>query len=443
MSKKSNAEWSAKDLTTAQRILKNSVTVEAACLKIAAKTGHSADPSNLRRIFAKYCLGVPKNYLGENARLEAEAVDPIARKRESSEIKLLKTEHARLLELVEECNAREAVRDVLASAPLPPITRREFRNGVREATLVAVASDLHVEEQVEPSSATADNAYSLEIADLRMKRFFAGIRWQLAFKRPVFQLRDVVLGLAGDNLTGQIHEENVETGQLTQVESLLWLKPRFIAGIDSLLEDTQLERLDVVCSYGNHGRNTKKPMRARGAQHSYEWLMYQDLANYYATRGDKRVHFLANPDGHQYHQIYDFTRHQHHGDEVRFGGGVGGIMVPLSKAVYRWNAVRRADFHDIGHFHQYFQTPMIGVNGSGIGYNAYAMSIGAQPEPAQQLMYLVDSKRAKCEMTPLWLEDRSEENALRAARGWREWLTHITQPARKSRRKTAPTRRAA
>ncbi len=37
--------------------------------------------------------------------------------------------------------------------------------------------------------------------------------------------------------------------------------------------------------------------------------------------------------------------HFHHGDEVKYQGGIGGIAVPLLKAVAGWDAVKRCDYH--------------------------------------------------------------------------------------------------
>jgi hypothetical protein len=408
--------WSEKDVVTATKILEKHTSVPAACKEISKRLKRPASVSNLRDLFTRRGLDAPNTYLKAP---EAPKETPLARKQRETNLARLKREHAELLEQVKEAEAREAVRSALGEQQPLVIQRRELGSGLREGAFCALLSDIHSEEMVEPDDSTFHNAYSLEIADLRLGRFFTGIEWMLQNKRTTFQLRDVVLWLGGDLMTGQIHEENVETGQLTQVETLLWLRPRITAGIKQILSDPKVETLNVVCSYGNHGRNTRKPMRARGAQHSYEWLMYQFLADDF--KDEKRVRFTANPKGHQYLGVYDFMTHWHHGDETRFQGGVGGIMIPLNKAIARWNDVKRADFHNIGHYHQYIQTRFLTANGSGIGYNDYAMSIGATPEPAQQACYIIDSKRGKTEKSPLWLEDRSSENALRVARGWAKW----------------------
>jgi hypothetical protein len=301
------------------------------------------------------------------------------------------------------------VQSALAQAPLPPVKRLELGSGLREATAVFGLSDLHVEERVKPGDTPTGNAYNLAIAEYRLQRYFAGVKWLIEKERGSCKIRRAILWIGGDTLTGHIHDENKETSAYPPVMTLLWLYPRLLDGIQSLLEDPELE-LYVVCSYGNHGRDTKKPMRAMGAYHSYEWGMYQRLAD--DLKDEPRVKVLADPSGHQYVQVYDFQLHFHHGDETNYQGGVGGIGIPLNKAVAQWDKVRRCDFHHFGHWHQYLDLGNIVVNGSLIGYNAYAMSIKASPEPAQQFFYLLDSKRGKTAKSPVWCEDRETEKKL-------------------------------
>jgi hypothetical protein len=58
----------------------------------------------------------------------------------------------------------------------------------------------------------------------------------------------------------------------------------------------------------------------------------------------------------------------------------------------------------IGHYHQLSDFGRALVNGSLIGYSPYAMSIGASPEPPQQLTMLLDAKRGKAATMPIWLD---------------------------------------
>lgn len=317
-----------------------------------------------------------------------------------------RAERSRLLDLEKDNHTlKQAVEAMgaLTSSPLLPVKRYEFGSGLREACAVGLLSDVHCEEEVRPGETPVANEYNPEIAERSIARFFAGYRWLMDFNRTAFKITDAVVWLGGDLMSGHIHEELKETTSGTAIETLLWLKPRLVAGIDLLLADPKLERLHVPCSYGNHGRNTIKPYRARGAAHSYEWLLYQFLADHY--KEDPRVRFLADPSAHQYMRVYDWDLHFHHGDETSYQGGVGGITIPLNKAVGQWDIARKCHYHHFGHWHQYIDTGRVTVNGSVIGFNAYAMSIKATPEPPQQAFYLLDSKRGKTCKSPIWVRE--------------------------------------
>lgn len=280
---------------------------------------------------------------------------------------------------------------------------RETSSDVREMTAVALASDWHVEERVNPAAVAGINAYNLQIAAARVRRFFESIAWNIQHDRASGKLaiRDLVLWLGGDLISGYIHEELMESNFLSPTMAVRWLFPRLRDGIRWLLDTLALETIVIPCSYGNHGRTTAKRRVATGFENSYEALMYCMLADLF--EGEPRVKFIVTPSAHQYVQVYDYTLHFHHGDEVKFNGGIGGIAPPLLRRVARWDRVRKTDVHHIGHFHQYTDFGRVVVNGSLIGYGPFSMSIGADPEPPQQAFYYVDSKRGKCKSTPLWV----------------------------------------
>jgi hypothetical protein len=335
--------------------------------------------------------------------LHIKSTDPVSREvqkeqdaKAKRETKDLVAEVRRLRELVD-------VQSKLAAVPLPKIKRVELGSNLREATAVALLSDLHVEEKVLAGDTPIGNVYNLGIAERRLGRAFSGIEWLVNHHRAAWKIRNLVLWFGGDMMSGQIHEENLETSDGTPIETLLWLYPRLLSGVHQLLTGLDLASLHLICSFGNHGRDTKTCRFAKGAGHSYEWGMYQRLAQ--DLKSDSRVKVLADPSEHQYTQVYDWDLHFHHGHRINYGGGVGGIMIPINKAVAQWDKVRHCDFHHFGHFHQYFDHGNVVGNGSGIGYNSYAMGIKASPEPPQQAFYLLDSKRAKCCSSPIWVQE--------------------------------------
>lgn len=332
--------------------------------------------------------------------------DPVALFREKKGFDRLKNEHGKLVELLHEERERNAFLGQLKAAhQTPQIMRTEKTSGIREMTAIIQGSDWHVEETVEAIKTNYRNEYNLDIADRRITRFFNGaidlIEHHRADKKTV--VRDAVLSLTGDLVTGTIHEELLENNALSPIETCLWLMPRLRNGIATLRDKLQLRKIVVCCSHGNHGRTTPRTRISTGAENNYEYLMYRMLEREFAN--DKQVVFEVTPAFQQYVDIYDFTLGQTHGDSVSYGGGVGGISIPLLKRLPRWDEVRYAHWWLLGHFHTDRDLGRILVNGSLIGWAPYAQWIGAAFEEPRQRFFLIDSKRGKCHTTSIWVDD--------------------------------------
>jgi hypothetical protein len=315
--------------------------------------------------------------------------------------------HDEILEL------REALaRYDFAGREPTPIVLPPLNKSPRNACAVALLSDVHFDEQVQRTS-TIRNEYTVEIARARLARFFRGVEWLTRNQRG-FKIRALVLWLGGDFISGQIHEELAETTALPPGESMLAVRDCLIAGIRQLARIEALDRIVIPCSYGNHGRTTDKMRAATGHGHSWEWVMYQSLAEHFELRAAtdataRKIGIHAPPGEHQVIEAADHNLAFHHGHRIRYAGGIGGITVPLIKKVVAWDKWSDADYYHFGHFHQLIDLGRIMVNGSVIGPNAYAQSIGATPEPPRQGYYVLDAKRGKTAVSPVWVSDDEED----------------------------------
>ena len=288
--------------------------------------------------------------------------------------------------------------------PTKPLTiRPKRRSGSGEAVAWAIASDWHVEEEVRAEQVSGLNEHNLSIADEKVGCFFRNLLELVAVNRTAREIRTLVLVLGGDFFSGHIHEDLVEVTELSPTESLVWLKARITAGIDLLLEHGDLEHLVIPCVWGNHGRTTKKRRISTSGKHSYEWLLYQWLGDHYG--GEKRVSFQVAEGYHLWVDCAGQAVRIHHGDEVRYQGGVGGLTIPLNKAIGAWNQARRADLDLLGHWHQLLFLPRAVVNGSLIGYGPFAVACKAAFELPAQAFFLLDCKHGRRTMqTPIFLE---------------------------------------
>ena len=279
----------------------------------------------------------------------------------------------------------------------------------RAATAVAMASDWHVEERVDPRKVGGLNAYNPRIAEFRAGRFFAGIEHLIReYNRGAWDIRNLVLILNGDLISGYIHEELMVSNALSPIKATLFVEQLISAGLTFLHKQLPQVTVRVVCQIGNHGRTSHKVMTSIAAEMSYEYLAYAHLA----ARHPECEWSL--PEGrHSVADVYGLRLHVHHGDTVKSQGGIGGILVPLNRAAIRWREKYQAHVSLVGHYHQYAHTPTVVTNGSLIGYSAYADSLPqAAPEPPQQAFFLVDSKRGVCQATPIWCGDPSTEKGM-------------------------------
>lgn len=293
----------------------------------------------------------------------------------------------------------ERIRDSYKPYSIP---RREKKSGLREGIPVVLASDWHVEETVRPETIMFKNSFDINVADRRIARYFDGVEYLIRHHREIMKIHDMVLWLGGDLISGYIHEELEETNDLSPVAATLFLQPRLKSYITRLRDRLGIN-IHIPCNFGNHGRTGKKKRVSSAAANSYEYLMYRNLERLMAD--EPGITFDVSESGHCYVNTYDFVHRFHHGDSVRYWGGVGGVTIPLNKAIAQWQKFQRADYTNIGHFHQLMHTRDACINGSLIGYNAFALSIKAEYEDPQQAFYITDSRRGKCLQTPIWLSD--------------------------------------
>lgn len=242
------------------------------------------------------------------------------------------------------------------------------------------------------------NSFSLDIAEQRINRFWQSIVRMTNIQRGGAKIDRLVLVLGGDLMTGYIHEELIENNALSPTQTVLWLQDQIASGVEFLSKHFQ--EIVIPCVYGNHGRNTKKPRHATGAANSYEWMLYKTMAKHLGNKAEWHV-----SDG--YHlllDIYGKTLRIHHGDGLQYQGGVGGLTIPVEKAIASWNKGVQADLDIFGHWHQSQQNPKWICNGSLIGFNAYSIAIKAPYEQPSQTGFIFDKRHGRTITFPIFVD---------------------------------------
>jgi hypothetical protein len=269
-----------------------------------------------------------------------------------------------------------------------------------EATIVALASDWHAYETVKKSEVNGLNEYNVGIARSSIETFFRKIAVLADIERRAVRVNKLVLAMLGDLMTNQLHRDQIETGGGTPMEEVLFLAEAITGGINFLLK-RGFDTIQIPCCDGNHGRNTEKQQHANRARHSYEWLLYSILARQYC--GDKRVQFDIAEGQLLYTTLYGRTCRWTHGDAIKYQGGVGGITIPVRKALADWDRARRADMTFFGHWHTSHLDKQFCANGSAVGYAPYSVRIKAAYELPQQAFMVFDAKRWLSAYRPIYV----------------------------------------
>lgn len=281
------------------------------------------------------------------------------------------------------------------------------KTGVSESAAVMVWSDWHSEETVLPEQVSGKNEFNLKIFH---ERFWNLLRGNLAWFKinaAATTIKTIIIALLGDFITGSIHDDLMEGNQLQPAQAIHNVFSYLVKAIDYVLENTPTDvELIIPCHSGNHGRMTHEQRIATEAGNSLEYFMYLMLRDRFEN--NKRVKFIVQNGYHSYVSFFEgrFIARFHHGHQINYQGGVGGITIPVNKAIAQWNKARHADLDVFGHFHTKFDGGNFISNGALIGYSAYAVSIkGTYEEPSQQQFLINREYSAKTAVMPVFVKN--------------------------------------
>jgi hypothetical protein len=301
--------------------------------------------------------------------------------------------------------------DAVSSAqPRAPKWLTPKKSKGHRATVVAMLSDTHFDEVVNPDELGGQNAYNREIATQRLKRWAENtIKLSRDYLSGVSYDGAVVM-LGGDIFTGTLHDL-AETNEDTLFGSLLYWSEQLAAALGMIAEE--FGRLHVPVVVGNHGRLTRKPRTKLRARDNMDWLLGHMLDRQLAS---DRITFDVPDDPDCWVPVYD-TRHLlTHGDQTTGGGGIGGIWPPImrlgARKSQRYGAQGKTfDTMVLGHWHQLIMAPEQGliVNGSLKGYDEFASVMNFRPERPQQAMWLVTPENGISVSAPVLVADRKLE----------------------------------
>lgn len=278
------------------------------------------------------------------------------------------------------------------------------------AIAYAPASDLHLDEVVNPDEMNGVNAYNRDIAQRRLKRYY---------EKQIVMARDHLAGLTwdgichplnGDIFSGDIHEELTETNAAPLLQSIdFWVEP-IAAGILMLADE--FGKVHVPVTPGNHGRRSRKSRMKGRAVDNFDWFFGRTLARMFAD--DDRVTFQIPEAFDIQYDLYDLTIRQEHGDAFKGGSGIAGIWSPIARGHAKRSSTavstdRPFDLLSIGHFHTLIFGPQWIINGSLKGYDEYAAISGFGFEAPAQAFAVVTPEHGITWRAPIFVADSKAE----------------------------------
>lgn len=330
---------------------------------------------------------------------EEEATQAIARTRHRHRrtVADLRGEIRELNAEVDELEEAIATLDALRDPPpkpkqLPRFKRR--RGGKLPSAFVALASDWHTCEVVSLKQTGGINEHSQEIGEERAWRWARSLVKMVKREQETCDVASIVLWLGGDFLVNDgLHYKSERACDLSPPDEAAFIRNLLAHILHYLRAELDIPRFVIPTSWGNHDRSTPKMVPGHAADYSHIQPVYRDLASWFAADRSMQFHISEAEflplDVHGYGMLF------HHGHAMRYGGGVGGLAVPLLRAVGRLSSDYDFRTLSIGHFHQrgMYQGGKAFTNGSLVGPNGYSRD-GAMPsESPAQVAYTIDLER--------------------------------------------------
>jgi hypothetical protein len=249
-------------------------------------------------------------------------------------------------------------------------------------------SDAHAGEVVDLEEMNGINKYDY---DILLKRHDKIRKSLFSYQdNRTFPVETLHLWMLGDNVTGNIHPELIETNEFPQAEAAVQYALDAAEFVESLKEG--FKKIVINGVVGNHGRFTIKK-KAKTAYDSLDWMIYQTMA--VALRKTPNVEINVGKSSMQVVEIANRNVLLWHGDGVRssmVGVPWGGLIRRATNLQSQFAAIGQPIYlYSVGHFHQnnLVRCPagLIAMNGSIIGPTEHSMrEYGHGAEASQSLL---------------------------------------------------------
>ena len=275
-------------------------------------------------------------------------------------------------------------------------------SGKSISTVIALLSDVHGDEIVKPETVMGLNEYNPTVCKARLEGYFLNLVKLISHAQKNYNINEVILGMLGDFIGGWIHEELQQTNSLSPLSAVAYIQGILVSGLKYLNDNLDVDKITVIGVVGNHGRLTKKNQYANATDVNLEYFMYKTIESTCNELGLKKLQFIIPQAEAAIIEVFGKRLFFTHGTNIKYGGGIGGIIVPVSRWFANTSKAFKIDFAFIGHFHQSLFTKKFCINGSVKGIDAYAVGKMLDLEEAQQAMIIFNEKRGFTQYSPIF-----------------------------------------
>ena len=342
----------------------------------------------------------------EKAGAEFKITDQIVVRRENAEIKSLKKQIEQAIKDYEELSDSYDIALALKSQNVNAIKIPQIKENTSvksEATAIVQLSDTHFGKIVLPSTVNGLNEHNPEIAKMRMDCLAENLLKLVNKERSEIKIDNLVLGLGGDFMeNSMLHEHSQMSTAFPPMEELLFSRQLLHKFIKTIAENGKFKKILIPCVRGNHSRTTKKMNSTIDYRTNYEAMLYNILKQDFS--GDMFEWYTPDSDICEF-KVYDKKIRSLHGWQVKSGGGIGGLTIPLNKYILRLDQISKCDYNLMHHYHSLsYPTANCTLNGSLCGYDTFAMQIGAGFQKPMQSFQLLDKNRGFTIKAPIFCE---------------------------------------
>lgn len=335
-------------------------------------------------------------------RIEKQAV------KAKAELRLARKQTTLVVDERDRLAARVGAYEIAAGAT-PPRWLTPKKPKKSAATVVAMLSDLHLDEVVNLAEMGGSNMYNRRIAEMRLRRFCSGVIDLASNYIAGVDVDGLCLLWGGDMCSGDIHDELAQSNEgVSGIDSCVYWSPILASCVTTLAD--HFGKVHVSSVVGNHGRQTHKPRMKGRVRDNLDFLLATMTANLLAA--DDRITWDIPDTADCLVTVYDTKILLTHGDQIKGGGGgVGGLMAPVLRMIQKKRVNRPFDVMAFGHFHQQILAPDQGVFACGSlkGVDEFSRLFNFPDCDPLQAFAVVTPTRGFTFTAPIFVGDQKKE----------------------------------